>query len=382
VTGYPAPGTDSPELLQARREFRLFADEHLLPHAGASDRAGRLAPAVMDSLRRSRYLGAPLATDFGGRGMTAVVYGLLTSEVGRACSATRTLLTVHDLVGLTLQRWGSTRVKEEILPQLAQGRHIAAIALSEEDAGSNASAITTTLSRSAEGYILKGAKRWISFGQVADWFMVFARLDGAYTALMVPGQTPGLTRRPVTSMVSIRAGMMADLEFTDCEIRPEWIIGRPGFGLSHIAATAIDFGRYSVACGAVGIAEASTDISLAYTRKRSQAGAKLIDYQLVRARLTRMIAGTRAARLLCMRAGHLRDTGSPQALVETMIAKYFACQHAATAASDAVHLFGARGLTDEYPPERLLRDAKAGEIIEGSAEIHEATISGIPSLEI
>jgi len=372
---------ESPDLAEKRRAFRRFVDEHVRPHATASDRAGRLEPAVVDALRRAGYLGAPLSKAVGGCGMTAVVYGLLTREIGRACSSARTLLTVHDLVGLTLQRWGSARLKAAILPHLAQGGALAAIALSEEDAGSNAAAITTALSQSRDGYRLNGAKRWVSFGQLADWFLVFARWEGRFTALMVPGAIHGLLRRPVTSMLSIRAGMMADIEFHDCEIHPDWIVGRPGFGLSHVGATAIDFGRYSIACGAVGIADACVSASISHARERSQAGSKLIDHQLVRARLTRMVAGARAAGLLCLRAGYLRDTAEPQALIETMIAKYFACGHAAAAANDAVHLFGARGLTDEYPLERFLRDAKALEIIEGSTEIHETTIGGDPLLE-
>jgi glutaryl-CoA dehydrogenase (non-decarboxylating) len=148
-----------------------------------------------------------------------------------------------------------------------------------------------------------------------------------------------------------------------------------GFGLSHVLATALEHGRYSVAWGSVGIGQACLDAALDYARKRRQFGKPLADHQLIRAMLTDMITQVRAARLLCLRAGHLRDTGDPGAFMETMVAKYFASTVAARAAADAVQIHGANGCSADYPVARYLRDSKVMEIIEGSTQIQQITIS-------
>lgn len=303
--------------------------------------------------------------------MDQVSYGLLTAEVGRACSATRTLMTVHHLVSAAVLRWASAETKALLAPRLASGEEIAAFALSESEAGSDANAVSTTIQRNGRYLILSGEKCWVSFGQVASIFLVIGRAADGIAAVLVPGDTPGLSRHPVTTMVGTRAGMMAHLKLEKCQVPAEAIVGRAGFGLSHVAATALDHGRYSVAWGSVGIAEAAVRASFDFARGRYQFGAALVDKPLMRARLTRMAVMARAARALCMEAGRLRDADSPAAIVETMVAKYASSKAAVYAANEAVQIHGARGLLEELQIERLLRDAKVTEIIEGSSDILE-----------
>jgi glutaryl-CoA dehydrogenase (non-decarboxylating) len=167
--------------------------------------------------------------------------------------------------------------------------------------------------------------------------------------------------------------MLAELKLEGA--RTENMVGRPGFGISHVMGAALDQGRYSVACGSVGIAQACLDASLAYARERQQFGQPLFEHQLVRAMLTDMITNVRAARLLCMRAGYLRDIGDPGAIAETSVAKYFASTAANRAAADAVQIHGANGCHEDFPVSRYFRDAKVMEIIEGSTQIQQSTIA-------
>jgi alkylation response protein AidB-like acyl-CoA dehydrogenase len=176
-------------------------------------------------------------------------------------------------------------------------------------------------------------------------------------------------------MLGTRASMMAELHLEQCRVSKQNLIGAPGFGLSHIASSALDCGRYSVAWGCVGIAQACLESCLQYTGRRKQFGALLRDHQLVQRMIAQMVVGVKAARLLCFNAGQLKDAGDPASMIEISIAKYFACTTAAEIARDAVQIHGANGCSSEYPAERFYRDAKIMEIIEGSNEIQEITIA-------
>jgi alkylation response protein AidB-like acyl-CoA dehydrogenase len=358
-----------------RPAFRRFAETFVAPHAAASDAAARLDGEVIEAIRREGFLGAPVSAACGGRGMTMVDYGLLTAEVARACASARTLLTVHNMVALTLERWAGAAMKAGLLESLARGRALAAFALSEPDGGSDIQSITTTIAAAPGGFRLNGRKAWTSFGMLADWFLVFGQSDGGSLAVMVPADAPGLSRRAEPDMTGTRASLIAHLEFDDCRVPSENRVGRPGFGLSHVAATALDHGRYSVAWAGVGIIEACLEATRAFLGSRHQFGRCMADLPLAKAAVSRMFVDGRAARQLCLSAGALRDRRSADALVETMAAKYFASAAAARAANAAVRLHGARGLLASHPVQRLLRDAKVLEVIEGGEEIHELLIA-------
>jgi alkylation response protein AidB-like acyl-CoA dehydrogenase len=176
-------------------------------------------------------------------------------------------------------------------------------------------------------------------------------------------------------MLGTRASMMAELHLERCRVPKQNLVGAPGFGLSHIASAALDCGRYSVAWGCVGIAQACLEACLQYTSQRKQFDTLLRDHQLVQRMIAHMVVGVKAARLLCCNAGQLKDAGDPTSMIETSIAKYFACRTAVEIARDAVQIHGASGCSSEFPAERFYRDAKIMEIIEGSNEIQEITIA-------
>lgn len=330
---------------------------------------------------RQGYLGAVLPPEVGGAGMDAVTFGLLNEEIARGCSSLRSLLTVHTMVARTLHRWGSKEQKRRWLSPLASGSAVAAFALTEPEVGSDAQSMTTSATPLADAYRLDGRKKWISFGQIADLFLVFARCESQPAAFLVERGQPGLHVEPISGMLGTRASMLAELSFEDCRVPKENLVGRVGFGLSHLASSALDYGRYSVAWGCVGITQACLEACLKYAGERRQFGVYLKEHQLVQRMLTGMVVNVKAARLLCYQAGLLRDKGDPQSVTETFVAKYFAAKTATRAAADAVQLHGANGCGGEYPVQRYLRDATIMEIIEGTTQVQETTIARIACQE-
>ena len=363
------------EQQRLRTAFREFADGQIVPHANAWDQAERMPTEVVRHLASKGWLGAVLPAECGGAGFNMVEFGLLNEELGRGCSSIRSLLTVHSMAALTIWRWGTEAQKAEWLQKLGQGQAIGAFALTEPEAGSDAREIRTEAVASGDDFLLSGHKKWITFAQIADLFLVFARSQRGPCAFLLERNTPGLVISPVHGMLGTRASMMAELHLEQCRVPKRNLVGAPGFGLSHIASSALDCGRYSVAWGCVGIAQACLETCLQYTGRRKQFGALLRDHQLVQRMMARMVVGVKAARLLCYSAGQLKDAGDPTSMIETSIAKYFACTAAAEIARDAVQIHGANGCSSEYPAERFYRDAKIMEIIEGSNEIQEITIA-------
>jgi glutaryl-CoA dehydrogenase (non-decarboxylating) len=364
----------SPEQRAARAEFRAFVAAEIAPHADRWDREAATPAALIDQLRERGYLGSNVAREWGGTGRDMIAYGLLTEEIGKGCSSVRSLLTVHDMVAHAIQRWGSPAQKQRYLPAMARGEILGALALSEPEAGSDAKSVQTAAVDAGDAWVLDGRKKWTTYGQLAGLFLVLAQADGKPTAFLVERETPGVAVRPLHGITGTRASMLAEIFFEGCRVPKENLLGRPGFGVSHVISAALEHGRYSVAWGSVGLGQACLDASRAYAAGRRQFGVPIADHQLIRRMLTNMIVEVRAARLLCLRAGWLRDAGDPGASGEIMVAKYYASTMATRAANDAVQIHGANGCSEEYPVGRYLRDSRVMEIIEGSTQIQQITI--------
>ncbi|AKT41171.1 acyl-CoA dehydrogenase family protein [Chondromyces crocatus] len=362
-----------------REAFDAFIKEHVLPHAGTWDREERMPSAAIQALAATGYLGALVPREMGGAGFDALTFGLLNETLGRGCSSLRSLLTVHTMVIHAIDRWGTRTTRERWLPAFARGASLGAFGLTEPQAGSDPGAIETTAEERGDTLILNGRKRWITFGEIADVLLIFARCQGAPCAVLVEADRPGVSRTPIRGMLGTRASMLAEIDLVNCEVPRENLLARHGFGLSHVAQSALDWGRYSVAWGSVGIAHAALEASARYTEERVQFGTKLRDHQLIRAMLTEMHVQTKAAALLCWNAGRLKDQRHPSAILETSIAKYFAARAAMRAATDAVQIHGASGCSADQPVERLLRDAKIMEIIEGSNQLHQISLADYAS---
>jgi glutaryl-CoA dehydrogenase (non-decarboxylating) len=367
------------ELTGAQREFqqacRAFVAQEVMPYAEAYDEAEQFPPELGRKMAAAGYLGANAPAEYGGLALDAISLGLLHEEFGRGCASARSLMTVHSMVLLSLLRWGSPAQKATWAERLATGTAVAAFALSEPNAGSDATSLETTAVLDGDHYLLNGRKKWITFAQIAGLFLLFAKVDGQITAFLVERDSPGLTIKPIGGLSGCRASMLAELHLDNCRIPAGNMVGRPGFGWTAVGTMALDHGRYSVACGCVGLAQTCLDASLAYITERQQFGLPLAGHQLIQQMVTDMAVNIEAARLLCYRAGYLRQEGDPGAMLATSMAKYQATNTASQAAAAAVQMHGANGFTRAYPVQRHWRDAKVMEVIEGSTQIQQVLIA-------
>jgi alkylation response protein AidB-like acyl-CoA dehydrogenase len=363
------------EQQERQQAFKSFVSQTVLPYADAYDREEYTPPALIKKIAQEGYLGALIPKQWHGREMDMITFGLLNEELGRGCSSLRSLLTVQSMVAHAILRWGSQPQKEHWLPKLATGEVIGAFGLSEPNVGSDAKSVETKALLHNDAYILNGVKKWTTYGQRADLFLIFAQCDGKVSVFLVTKDTPGLVVRPLHGMLGTRASMLADLHLSDCHVPKEMLVGGRGFGLASAAQSSLDIGRYSVAWGCVGLAQRCLELSLEYANERKQFGVYLREHQLVQQMLTDMITQIQAARLLCLQAGHSKTLASPETIMETWIAKYFASTTATKVANDAVQIHGANGCSSDYPVQRYLRDAKIMEIIEGSTQIQQITIA-------
>jgi alkylation response protein AidB-like acyl-CoA dehydrogenase len=377
VSAPEAEARDRAEQDDFAREARDFVEEHVAPLAATIDREERLPPALVRRLVERGWLGSRAATRDGGLELDITRYGILHEQIGRACASTRSLLTVHDMVTEVVQRLGARELRDKWLVPLARGDVVAAFALTEPHAGSDAASITTTVTLDGSTCVIDGVKTWISFGQLADVILVLARLgeDGASAGVLVPRDTPGLTVTPIRGMLGLRGSMLAELRFEQCRVPRVNLLGSPRMPAGLIAATALQLGRFSVAWGCVGLASACLDASLAHARERMQFGKAIGDHQLVRRLLAEMATNTRAARLLALDAAASIERGDPRASEAVLMAKYHASRTATRASADAVQIHGALGCSNLLPVERHFRDARVMEIIEGSTQIQEILIA-------
>ena len=306
--------------------------------------------------------------------MDYIAFALLCEEMERADTAFRVILSVHTgLNSLTLLQWGTEEQKERYLVPQARGEKLATFGLTEPGVGSDAGNLSSTARLSGDRYILNGSKIWISLGDTADHFLVFATVDKSkghrgVTAFIVERGFPGFSSESLHGKLGVRAGNTGILYFSDCEVPVENRVGEEGEGFT-IAMSAIDQGRYTVAAGSVGLAVACLEASVKYAHERKTFGEEIGRHQLVKEMLAKMEAGTQAGRLLVWRAGWLKNAGKRNTR-ETSLAKWFCTDHAVASALDAIQVHGAYGYSNEYPVERYLRNAKGSVIYEGTSQIH------------
>lgn len=345
--------------------------------AGEWDRAGALPDDVVKAAATGGVLAADLPEAYGGAGLGPRALGELAAELGGVCTSLRALLTVQGMVAAAVLRWGSAGQRAAWLPALASGDVLAGFAATEEGAGSDLGALTTEVVRHGSGYEVGGGKRWVTFGQRAGVFLVIGRLAGEPVALLVEADRPGVTAEPVDGPLGMRAAQLAHVRFERVRVPATHLLAPPGFGLSHVAATAIDHGRFTVAWGCVGLAEACLDHAARHTARRSQGGVRLAEHEAVRAVLGRAQVAAAGARQLCAHAAAVRADRSPGALAATVIAKYAAAAAAGSVSEAAVQLHGSAACGPESTVGRLFRDARLMQIIEGAREVAEVQIGDL-----
>ena len=357
-----------------RESARAFVDAEILPHIREWDEKGEVHREVFARMGELGFLGAPIWERWGGSGMDYISFALLCDELERGDTAFRVVQSVHvGLNSLAIMQWGTDDQKERWLVPQARGEKLATFGLTEPGAGTDAAAIQTTARRKGDAYVLNGAKQWISLADIADHFLVFATLDRTQrhrgiTAFLVHRGTKGLSTATIHGKMGIRAGNTGTITLDNVRVPVEDRLGEEGEGFT-IAMSAIDQGRYTVAAGAVGLAQACLDASAKYARERETFGEEIGHHQLVKQMLAHMARGIEAGRLLVWRAGWLKNQGLRNTR-ETSLAKWFATEHAVQSALDAIQVHGASGYSSEFPVERYLRNSKAAVIYEGTSQLH------------
>jgi glutaryl-CoA dehydrogenase (non-decarboxylating) len=341
-------------------------------HADKSDAEQQLAPPVLALMRESGVLGMTVAERHGGWGWTAHELGWAHHTLGRQCNSARAVLTAHQLVVEALARAGSPAQIERWMPELARGM-LGAFAISEEDAGSNPGKLRAEVVRDGSQLRLNGTKRWITGGQSADLILTTAKLDGLPSVFLVQPGAVGVLRTPVKGMLGLGAALLAQLTFQDTQLAAESMVGEPGTALSLPVAAALDLGRFVTAWGAAGIQSECYRIARDFAFREEADGGRRIRHQLVRRLLADMVTRQRASELLCLDAADRRQGRTDDAIEATIIAKYAATRNASRVASAAIQVMGATGCAAGVV-QRLFRDARILELIEGTNEVLQDSI--------
>jgi glutaryl-CoA dehydrogenase (non-decarboxylating) len=362
------------ENLLVQRSVREFAEAEIIPYIREWDASGEVHREVFERMAELGLLGAPIHSAWGGAGMDYISFAMICEELERADTAFRVVQSVHvALNSLTLMQWATEEQRQRWLVPQAKGDKLATFGLTEPGVGTDAANLTSTARRDGDSYVLNGQKQWISLADIADHFLVFASVDRArkhkgVTAFLLERGMKGLSTGTLHGKLGIRAGNTGIINMDDVRVPAEHRIGEEGEGFL-IAMSAIDQGRYTVAAGNVGLAQACLDASLKYAHERHTFDEEIGRHQLVKQMLAKMVAGIEAGRLLAWRAGFLKNHGVRNTR-ETSLAKWHATDHAVATALDAIQIHGANGYSNEFPVERYLRNSKAAVIYEGTSQLH------------
>jgi alkylation response protein AidB-like acyl-CoA dehydrogenase len=363
-----------------RDTLRQLADEKIAPRAADIDRSGEFPEDIRQLLASHDVLALPFPTEYGGLGADLLTQCIAIEQIARACVTSSLILSVQGLGSLALLLGGSEEQKARLVPDLASGKKLIAFGLTEPEAGSDAAAARTRAVRDGDDYVIDGGKRFITNGSVADIVMVFAvtdpeaRTSRRLSAFAVEVPTKGFSVVRLEHKLGIRGSPTAELSFDRMRVPAANRIGEEGDGWK-LAMGTFDRSRPGIAAQAVGIAQGALDAAVAYARDRKQFGQRIGDFQMVQAMLADMDARTEAARQLTYKAAVEIEAGATDASRWASIAKLIAGDTAMAVTTDAVQVFGGYGYTDDFPVERMMRDAKITQLYEGTQQIQRLVIA-------
>jgi len=355
-----------------------FADQEIRPRVREMDEQAHIPRQLIDKLFELGVMAIEIPEAHGGAGAAFFHAVLAVEALSRVDPSIGVLVDVQNtLVANALMRWGSDQIKERYLSSLAS-RTVGAYALSEAGSGSDAFALTTRAADTSDGFVLNGRKLWITNGLEAGLFIVFATVDPGegyrgITAFLVERDFPGFTVGRKEDKMGIRASSTCELLLEDCKVPRANVLGEIGKGYK-VAIETLNEGRIGIGAQMIGLAQGALDHTVAYIRERHQFGKAVADFQGVQFQVARAATDLEAARLMVYNAARLRDAGEPF-LKEAAMCKIFSSEMAERVASLAVNLYGGYGFVKDYPVEKLYRDAKIGQIYEGTSNLQLQTIA-------
>jgi alkylation response protein AidB-like acyl-CoA dehydrogenase len=372
------PDEETRALFELTREL---ADKELRPKADAAERDGTFPRDAFRILGRSGLLALPYPEELGGGGQPYQTYLQVVEELASAWLTVGLGLSVHTLTCFPLGTAGTTEQQQRWLPGMLGGDQLGAYCLSEPASGSDAAAMQARAEADGPDYVINGVKAWISHAGHADFYTLFARTSGSHegperargiSCLHVPAQTPGVSAAPAEHKMGMRGSTTAQMIFDGARVPADHLVGAEGKGFG-IALAALDAGRLGIAACATGVAQAALDAAVGWARERRQFGRPIADFQGISFLLADMATAVEAARALYLSAARRKDAGLPFS-AQAAMAKLFASDTAMRVTTDAVQVLGGYGYVEDFPAERLMREAKALQIVEGTNQVQRMVI--------
>ena len=362
-----------------KKTIREFAEKEIKPLANKIDKEEYFPKELYKKMGKMGLMGMTVPQKYGGAGIDRVSYMIALEEISRVCGSTGIIVEAHNSLGVGhIYEKGTEEQRKKYLPKLLNGEGIAAWALTEPNAGSDAAATQTVAVLDGDEWVINGTKQFITSGDIAEVVTVMAKTDktqGAkgISAFIVEKDTPGFKVGQLENKLGVRGSHTAELIFKDCRVPKENLLDKKGMGFIG-AMTILDRGRTAIGTMAVGIAQGALDESIEYAKQRQQFGKPIGKFQAIQWMIADMATQIDAARLLVYRAADLEGKGKPFTK-EASMAKLFASEIAMKATRNAMQIFGGYGYTREYPLERFYRDVKLCEIGEGTSEVQRMIIA-------
>jgi alkylation response protein AidB-like acyl-CoA dehydrogenase len=373
------PLTD--EQREIRDLVRDLARERVAPRAAEIDKSAEFPWDMVELLREHDLFGLPFGDEHGGTGTGALMVLVAIEELSKVCATTGLLLAVQELGSLGPKLVGTDEQKARWLPRLATGEWLAAYALTEAGSGSDSAAMRTEAKREGDEYVLNGAKRFITNAGVAELYTVFAKTDptaghAGISAFVVEASAPGFEVGRIEPKMGIKGSTTGEIFFNDCRIPADNLLGEEGEGF-RLAMRILDRSRPGIGAQGLGLAQGATDYALEYAKSRETMGKPIAEHQLIAATLADMETKCEAARGLLYKCGRLIDEGADGADLTKIsaMAKLYCTDVAMEVTTDAVQILGGYGYIQEYPVERMMRDAKITQIYEGTNQIQRLVIA-------
>jgi alkylation response protein AidB-like acyl-CoA dehydrogenase len=369
----------SEEYSTIREAVRAVCDGKVAPNAAEADETGQFPQAAYDALRAADFHAPHLPAEYGGVGADALATAIVIEEVARACAASSLIPAVNKLGTMPLLLGGSAEIKQRYLPPVARGEAMFSYCLSEPEAGSDAAAMTTRAVADGDGWVLDGAKRWITNAGVSEFYTVFAVTDPAagsrgISAFVAERADPGVSFGAAERKLGIKGSPTREVYFDGVRLPASRLIGAPGDGF-RLAMRTLDHTRVTIAAQAVGIASGALDFAAGYVRQRRQFGKPIAEFQGIQFMLADMAMKLEAARQLTYVAAGKSERNDADLTYFGAAAKCFASDAAMEITTDAVQLLGGYGYTKDFPVERMMRDAKITQIYEGTNQVQRIVVS-------
>ena len=364
-----------------RDEVRRFAENEVAPVASEYDRAEKYPYEIVEKAAEMGLTGAHFPVEYGGVGYSSLENALVTEELFAVDPGIGLCITSAGFGAEAIVEFGTDEQKEEYLPPIADGESVMGAAISEPQAGSDVTSVSTRAEKDGDEWVLNGNKMWITNGSVGDYFVVMCQTDpdaedryAGFSQIIVEADRDGFEADKITGKLGIRASDTAELRFDDVRVPEENLVGTEGMGFLQLMQF-FDETRTAVAAQGVGIAKGACERALDYAQEREQFGRSIGNFQAIQHKLADMHTRTEAARQLTYKSAWSVDNDEGQLTALASMAKEFASRVATDAADEAVQIFGGSGYVDDYDVERLYRDAKITQIYEGTSEIQKNIVA-------